>query len=175
MNKEDRKVFVSIFCKIYTDNFSEKMVNRLTTGRETYEFLMKDAGQCFDESSNSIPGDCNLWYLGCNEKFGHLALDNNLWSWGFGESSFDKVQAFVSMLFKKGLVSMQQYQTLMDKIAVGRQIDNMYDIKDYLICKKEGRSWVKRPGAENFRSDLKQRLLEVERSFRDSDYQFYIC
>ena len=70
---------------------------------------------------------------------------------------------------------MQQYQTLMDKIAEGRRIDNMYDIKDYLICKREGRSWVKRPGAENFRSDLKQRLLEVERSFRDRCYQFYKC
>jgi hypothetical protein len=72
----NKKVFVSIYCKIYTDNFSEEMVNRLATGTEIYEFLMKDAGQCFDESGNLIPGDCNLWYLGCNEKFGHLQLDD---------------------------------------------------------------------------------------------------
>ena len=175
MNKEDRKVFVSIFCKIYTDNFSEEMVNRLATGTEIYEFLLRDAQQCFDENRQLIPGDCNLWYLGCNEKFGHLALQYDLWSWNIGESSFDKVQAFVSMLFKKGLVSMQQYQSLMDKIDEGRLINNMYDVKDYLICKIEGRSWIKRPGAENFRSDLKQRLLEVERSFRDRCYQFYKC
>ena len=119
MNKEDRKVFVSIYCKIYTDNFSEEMVNRNATGQEIYEFLMHDARQCFYINGEPIPGDCNLWYLGCNEKFGHLTLDNNLWSWSFGESSFDKVQAFVSMLYKKGLVSMQQYQNLMDKIAEG--------------------------------------------------------
>ena len=175
MNKENRKVFVSIYCKIYTDNFSEEMVNREATGNEVYEFLMKDAGQCFDESGNLILGDCHIWYLGCNEKFGHLALEYDLWSWNIGESSFDKVQAFVSMLFKKGLVSIQQYQTLMDKVAEGRRINNMWDIKDYLICKREGRSWVKRPGAENFRSDLKQRVLEVERSFRDRCYQFYKC
>ena len=169
----NKKVFVSIYCKIYTDNFSEEMVNRMVTGNEIYEFLIKDAGQCFDESGNTIPGDCHLWYLGCNEKFGHLALEYDLWSWNIGESSFDKVQAFVSMLFKKGLVSIQQHQTLMDKIAEGRQIDNMYDIKDYLICKKEGRSWIKRPGAETFRSDMKQRVLEVERSFQQNGYQFY--
>ena len=171
----NKKVFVSIYCKIYTDNFSEEMVNRQATGLEIYEFLMSDAQQCFDDNDQIIPGDCNLWYLGCNEKFGHLALEYDLWSWNIGESSFDKVQAFVSMLFKKGLVSMQQHQTLMDKITEGRRINNMWDIKDYLICKREGRSWVKRPGAENFRSDLKQRVLEVERSFRDRCYQFYKC
>ena len=33
MDNEDKKVFVSIFCKIYTDNFSEEMVNRKATGR----------------------------------------------------------------------------------------------------------------------------------------------
>jgi len=168
-----KKVFVSIYCKIYTDNFSEEMVNRIATGPEIYEFLLRDAQQCFDDNDQIIPGDCNLWYLGSNEKFGHLALENDLWSWGFGESSFDKVQAFVSMLFKKGLVSMKQYQTLMDKIAEGRLIDNMYDIKDYLICKREGRSWIKRPGAETFRSDMKQRVFEMERSFQQNGYQFY--
>ena len=172
---EDRKVFVSIYCKIYTDNFSEEMVNRQATGQEIYEFLLRDTRQCFDSNGEPIPGDCNLWYLGCNEKYGHLVLEYDLWSWNMGESSFDKVQAFVSMLFKKGLVSIQQHQTLMDKIAEGRRIDNIYDIKDYLISKREGRSWIKRPGAETFRSDMKQRLLEVERSFRDSDYQFYKC
>ena len=171
----NKAVYVSMYCKIYTDNFSENMVNRKATGQGIYEFMMRDARQCFDHSGNNIPGDCNLWYLGCNEKFGHLALEYDLWSWNIGESSFDKVQAFVSMLFKKRLVSMQRYKTLMDKIAEGRLIDNMYHIMDYLICKRKGRSWVKRPGAANFRSDLKQRVLEVERSFRDRCYQFYKC
>ncbi len=172
MNK-DKKVFVSIYCKIFTDSFSTEMVNEDATGKEIYEFLMRDAGQCFDESGNPIPGDCHLWYLGCNEKFGHLALEYDLWSWNIGESSFDNVEAFVSMLYEKEVISRQQFQTLMDKITEGRLIDNMYDIKNYLICKKEGRPWDKRPGAENFRSDMKQRVFEVERSFRDKGYQFY--
>ena len=172
MNK-DKKVFVSIYCKIFTDSFSTEMVNEEATGQEIYEFLMRDAQQCFDENEQIIPGDCHLWYLGCNEKFGHLALEYDLWSWNIGESSFDNVEAFVSMLYEKEVVSKQQYRALMDKIDEGRLIDNMYDIKDYLICKRERRSWVKRPGAEKFRSDMKQRVFEVERSFRDKGYQFY--
>ena len=70
-------------------------------------------------------------------------------------------------------IGISTVQTLMDKIHEGRRIDNMYDIKDYLICKKEGKPWIKRPGAENFRSDMKQRVLEVERSFSHKGYQFY--
>ena len=115
----NKKVFISIYCKIYTDNFSKEMVNRLATGTEIYEFLMKDAGQCFDESDNPIPGDCNLWYLGCNEKFGHLQLESKLWSWGFGESSFDNVAAFVSVLYQRKLISGYQFHALMGKIDEG--------------------------------------------------------
>jgi hypothetical protein len=173
VNKKDRKIFVSIFCKIYTDNFSEEMINREATGQEIYEFLMRDAQQCFDENDQLIPGDCHLWYLGCNEKFGHLALEYDVWSWNIGESSFDNVEAFVSRLYQKKLISGFQFHTLMGKIDEGRMIDNLYDIKDYLICKRERRPWVKRPGAENFRSDMKQRVFEVERAFRDKGYQFY--
>ena len=126
----NKKVFVSIYCKIYTDNFSEEMINRMATGDGIYEFLMKDAGQCFDDSDNPLPGDCNLWYLGCNEKFGHLQLDDKVWNWSFGESSFDTVEAFVSMLYQKKLISGFQFHTLMSKIDEGRQIDNMYNIRD---------------------------------------------
>jgi hypothetical protein len=168
-----KKVFFSIYCKIYTDNFSEEMVNREATGQEIYEFLMRDAGQCFDESGNLILGDCNIWYLGCNEKLGHLALEYDLWSWNIGESSFDKVQAFVSMLFKKGLVSMQQYQTLMDKIAEGRLIDNMYDIGKYLISKQDGTTWNKKQDTGKFRDDIKRMVGGVEKSFKDNGYQFF--
>jgi hypothetical protein len=67
----------------------------------------------------------------CNEKFGHLALEYDLWSWNFGKSSFDNVEAFVSKLYEKQLISKEQLQALMDKIDEGREIDNMYDIKAY--------------------------------------------
>jgi hypothetical protein len=170
---KDKKIFVSIYCKIYTDSFGTEMVNVYATGKEIYEFLISDTRQCFDENGELIPGDCRLWYLGCNEKFGHLALEYDLWSWNIGESSFDNVEAFVSILREKQIISKELFQALMGKIDEGREIDNMYDIKDYLICRREGKPWFKRPGAEQFRSDMRQRVFEVERSFRDKGYQFY--
>ena len=167
----NKKVFVSIYCKIYTDNFNEDMVNRLVTGDEIYEFLMKDAGQCSDESGHPIPGDCNLWYLGCNEKFGHLALDDNVWNWSFGESSFDNVEAFVSGLYQKKIISGVQFHILMGKIDEGRRIDNMYHIRDYLICKRDGIPWVKRLNASDFRKGIKQMVGRTVRFLQLHDYR----
>lgn len=168
-----KKVFVSIYCKILTDNFSEEMINRMATDNEIYEFLMKDAGQCFDESGDIIPGDCNLWYLGCNEKFGHLQLDGKVWSWSFGDSSFDNVEAFVSMLSQKKLISGVQFHTLMSKIAEGRRIDNMYHLRDYLICKRDGILWVKRLNTSDFRKGIKQMIGQTVKSLQLHGYRVH--
>ena len=170
----NKKVFVSIYCKIYTDNFSEEMVNRLATGTEIYEFLMKDAGQCFDESGNLIPSDCNLYYLGCNEKFGHLQLDDKVWRWSFGESSFDNVESFVSTLYQKKLISGVQFHTLMGKIDEGRQIDNMYHIRDYLICNRDRTPWTKDSDTGKFRDDIKQMIGDVEKYFQKIGYRVFL-
>ena len=169
-----KKVFTNIYCKIYTDNFSEEMVDRLSTGDEIYDFLMKDADQCFDESGNLTPGDCHLWYLGCNEKFGRMQLDDKVWSWSYGESSFDNPEAFVSTLYQKKLISGFQFHTLMDAIDEGRRIDNMYHIRDFLICKRNGIPWVKRPDAPDFRKTIKKMIGAVETSFQKQGYQFYV-
>jgi len=168
-----KKVFVSIYCKIYTDSFSDEMFNRKATGQQIYKFLMKDSQHCLDDNGKIIPGDCNLWFLGCNEKFGELVLEDNVWKWSFGESSFDNVQAFVSMLYDKDLISKQQYWALMDKIDEGRLIDNMYDIKDYLICKREGRSWSKTQNASRFRDEMKRFVTDVEANLQNGGYQVY--
>ena len=169
----NKKVCVHIYCKIYTDTFSNEMFNRKVTGQEIFEFLMKDSQHCLDDNGKIIPGDCNLWYLGCNEKFGELVLEDKVWKWSFGESSFDNVQAFVSMLYEKDIISKQQYQALMDKIAEGRLIDNMYDIKDYLICKREGRSWSKTANASRFRDEMKRFITNVESNLQNGGYQVY--
>ncbi len=168
-----RKVSVSIYCKIYTDNFSDEMENRFATGTEIFEFLMKDARCCFDDNEQIIPGDCNLWYLGCNEKFGHLRYGVKLLSWNFGESSFDRVEEFVSMIFKDCFFTDQQYQTLMGKIREGRLIDNMYDIKNYLLCKRYERQWSKTKDAFQFRRNMKQMIAGIDKSLRDNGYQVY--
>jgi len=169
-----KKLFTNIYCKIFTDNFSEKMVNRMATGDDIYEFLMKDAGQCFDYSDNPLPGDCNLWYLGCNEKFGHLQLDDKVWNWSFGESSFDTVEAFTSELYQKKLISGFQFQKLMSKIDEGCQIDNMYYICDYLIYKRDGMPWVKRPAAFDFRKGIKQMVDQTVKSLQSHGYRIHL-
>ena len=167
----DKKVFVDIYCKIYSDTFSNKMIDRMATGQQIYEFLMSDANHCFDDNEQLIPGDCNLWYLGCNEKFGSLRFENKEWRWSFGESSFDRVKEFVAAIYDEGLFTEQQLQSLTDKINEGRLIDNMYDIKDYLICKREGRSWIKTIKASNFRDEMKQFVSDTEKALTDKGYQ----
>jgi len=169
-----KKVFVSIYCKIYTDNFSEEMVNRQATGDEIYEFLMGDSGQCYDSNGESIPDDCNIWYLGCNEKFGHLQLEDKVWNWSFGESSFDNLEAFVSNLYRKKLIKGLQFHTLMGKIDDGRRIDNMYHIRDYLICKRAGIPWIKKHSSSDFRKIVNQMVKDVETSFRKEGFCFYL-
>ena len=164
--KNNKKVFISIYCKIYNDTFSNDMFNRKANGQQIYEFLMKDSQHCLDDNGKIIPGDCNLWYLGCNEKFGELVLEDKVWKWSFGESSFDSVEAFVSTLYQRKLISGMQFHTLMGKIDEGRLIDNMYDIKDYLICKREGRPWSKTANALRFRDEMKRFVTDIEAYFQ---------
>lgn len=135
MDKEKR-AFVSIYCKIYTENFSDELICHRPTGTEIYDFLMKDAGQYFDENSKPLPGDANIWYLGTNEKFGNLIYKEKRWNWGFGESSFDIVEAFVQAIYDDGLFTEEQYQNLMAKIEEGHQIKDMYAIGNHLYRMK---------------------------------------
>jgi len=169
----DRKVFVDIYCKIYTDSFSNKMNYQMATGNEIFEFLMSDAQMCFDDNEQLIPGDCNLWYLGCNEKFGYMRFEDKIWRWSFGESSFDRVNEFVTAIYDEGLFTEQQFQSLKDKINEGRLFDNMYDLKDYLICKHKGKPWIKTREALEFRDEMKQMVDDTERSLTEKGYQVH--
>ena len=165
------KVPVTIYCKIYTDTFSDEMINRKTTGKEVFDFLIKDAFHCIDDNGDVIPGDCNIWYLGCNEKFGYLEYGDNVFSWSFGESSFDRVEQFVSIIYKDGHFTDKQYQTLVNKIQEGRLVDNMYFIKDYLICKRDGHPWIRPENASLFRSEIKSFVSHTHKTIRDAGYQ----
>jgi len=148
------------------------MVNRMATGTEIFKFLMKDAGLSFDEEDHLIPGDCNLWYLGCNEKFGCLRVKDRIMEWDFGESSFDRVESFISLIYLEGVFSEEQYQTLMDKIKEGRQVDNMYDIPQYLIAKREGKPWAKTEEASRFREEMKSFVGRVKEHLKQEDFLF---
>ena len=106
------------------------MIDRYATGKEIYNFLLKDANCCLP-----IKGDCNLWYLGSNEKFGDIIYNDRVWHWGWGESSFDTVQEFIDAVYRDGLFTKGQYQKLSAKIEEGRLIEDMYQIGDYLSKK----------------------------------------
>lgn len=168
----EKKVFVSIYCKIFNDSFSDEMVNRIATGKEIHEFLMKDAGLSVDENGELIPGDCNLWYLGCNEKFGCLRYKDHIFSWDFGDSSFDRVESFIFLLYVEKVFTEGQFQTLMTKIQEGRTIDNIYDILKYLKAKREGKSWTKTKEAFEFRLRIKRFAARVHQHLQIEDFIF---
>ena len=132
MSTSDKRAYVSIYCKIYTNNFSDEMIDRYASGKEIYNFLLKDAKCCLP-----IKGDCNLWYLGSNEKFGDIIYNEKVWHWGWGESSFDTVQEFIDAVYKDGLFTKRQYLKLSAKIEEGRTIGDMYQITDYLLGKNK--------------------------------------
>ena len=134
MNGTREKVYVSLYAKIYTENFSDEMINRYATGEEIYQFLLKDA-KCF----LPLRGDCHLYYLGCNEKFGSIIYRNRVWNWSFGEASFDNVEQFVNAVYQDGLFTEKQYQRLLKKIEEGRAIGDMYKIADYLSRKNKSK------------------------------------
>jgi len=170
----ERRVFVSIYCKIYANSFSEEFINVYATGTEIYEFLMKSAGVCFDPDGFPLPGDCNLWYLGCCEKFGHMVLGDDVWQWKYGESSFDIVDEFVRKLHEKGLTTPEQHQALMAKIEEGRQFDNMYLIWEYLDAKSRGVPWVKEPDPRSCRGQIKVMVADVKKSLEQKGYEILI-
>jgi len=132
MSTSDKRAYVSIYCKIYTNNFSDEMIDRYATGKEIYNFLLKDAKCCLP-----IKGDCNLWYLGSNEKFGDIIYNEKVWHWSWGEASFDTVQEFIDTIYKDGLFTKGQYLKLLAKIEEGRTIGDMYQITDYLSGKNK--------------------------------------
>jgi hypothetical protein len=170
----DKRVFVSIYCKIYANSFSESMINVYASGTEIYGFLLKSAGVCFDPDGFPLPGDCNLWYLGCCEKFGHMVLGDDVWNWSHGQSSFDTVEAFALKLHEIGLSTEEQHQTLMAKIEEGRQFDCMFQIWKYLDAKDRGLPWVKEPDPDSYREYIKSTVTGVKESLEKKGYEVHI-
>jgi hypothetical protein len=168
----EKKVFVSIYCKLPEDVFSREMVNQMATGKEIYDFLMKDAGLAHDENGEIIPGDCNLWYLGSNEQYGILQFKDFIDSWEVGDSSFDRVEAYVSRIYLGGVFSDDQYCRLLDKSFEGRRIDNLHDIPRYLEAKRKGKRWIKTKEALHFRERVRRFALRVHQHLQHEDFAF---
>ena len=172
MNNE-RREYVSIYCKIYAEGFSNEIIDTYATGTEVYNFLMRDSGHTFDKVGNSIPGDSNIWYLGCNEKFGEIQYKGFCIEWGHGDSSFVNVTAFVEAMFNDNFITKEQHNNLIEKIKEGMLIDNMYDIGDYLVTKHSGKKWKKTKESETFRSHFKELLSTVKESMSEQGFNNY--
>ena len=162
--------FASMFCTIYTDTFSRDMVSRVVTGDEVFEFLVRDCGNSFNSAGIRIPGDYNIWYLGCGDKSGHLTYNRHKITWCMGESSFKNVENFVRRIYLDGHFTTKQFQILMDIIEEGRNIDCLYDIPQYLINRRRGRRWTKTPEAETFRNRMRELSKNVILAFENTAY-----
>ena len=75
---------------------------------------------------------------------------------------------------RKKLISDVQFHTLMGKIDEERRIDNMYNIRDYQLCKRDGIPWTKKPDVPDFRRTIKEMVGGVKASFQNQGYQFYV-
>ena len=143
---DEKKVMVSIYCKIFTDNYP--VLESEVTGDQIVNHLLSDCNCVWEEDdseegAHQIPGDLNIWYLGTNEKFGEISLriDGTQWEWkwGFGESDFRNVSEFIDILRMHEVITPAQYQQLEDAIEVGKIIGDMYGIREYLKRKRDGK------------------------------------
>ena len=96
-----------------------------------------------------------------------MVLDDDVWQWGFGESSFDTVEAFVWKLYGKALTSEEEHKALMGKIEEGRQFDCMYQIGPYLDAKRRAVPWVKEPDHRSCREQMKSMVAGVKESLEE--------
>lgn len=171
--EEPRKVSVCIYCLVQPVGFSKEMMSKYATGKEIYDFLMKDGGLIQEEGGEKIPGDLNLWYLGSTGYPAFLRYQYAILDWDFGESSFERVQTFVTMLYLDSLITDEQYQTLLSRVEEGKEFDCIYDLKDYLIAKREGKQWVKTDQSETFRKEMKKYVNRIRKYFDSEGMIFH--
>jgi len=143
---QEVKVRVSIYCKIYTDNYP--LLEGEVTGDRIVNHLLSDCGCAWEEDNSpegahQIPGDPCIWYLGTNEKRGGIYLKIGEkgweWLWGHGESDFRNVAEFIEVLRRHEVITPAQLKMLKESIEVGETIGDMYEIENYLKRKKEGK------------------------------------
>jgi len=151
-----QKAFVRIYCKVFCDEFLDDgfAEGKLATGDEIHAFLSKELGFAIDpDTEEPLPGDYAIWYLGCNEKFGVLAVNEIYLRWGFGESNWDRVLLFLRELSDRSIITIPQYIHLIGLVEEGMNaFDDMYEIPAYLKAKRDKLPWTKK------QTDTKDRI-----------------
>ena len=143
---DQMKVTVSIYCKIFTDSYP--VLEGEVTGDQIVNHLLSDCGGVWEEDdspegAHQIPGDPCIWYLGTNEKRGEVSLtiakNTWEWKWGYGGANFKRVIKFIDILRSHQVITRAQYRQLKEAIEVGKTIGDMYEIRNYLKRKREGK------------------------------------
>jgi len=163
-----KKYYVSIYCKIYAESYPEFYGYK--TADEIYEHLTQDLGCCYEEGADMIlkpkpiPGDKAIWYLGCNEKFGSISIETATKSfisnWSHGESSFDNVSRMIAFMSRNRILPYNRCMKLIQLVWEGRRIDDMYQIPNYLLCKRDNKKWVRQES--DFRGAIQELVKEVK-------------
>jgi hypothetical protein len=159
------------YAKIYAESFPGLpwKENEEIDSEMVMNYLLSDVGCCVrEEDGFDLRGDLVIWYLGCNEKGGYIKFNGHETSWSFASSSFDLVEEEITKMFKVGFFSESQHQTLIEKINEGRKIDYMYDIRDYLLAKLEGKEWKK--SNENWRVKSGEFFKGVMSGFKERGF-----
>jgi len=131
-------IAATVYCKIYAENFPTTIDGNIISGQELYDFLIDSCG------CTEMEGDLNIWYIGSNEKHGCLMLNDRIWEWGWGDSSFITVLEFIQYAYEFEALTFDQLNDLIEKIIEGHKIGGMYHIDSYLELKSDGRErdWV---------------------------------
>lgn len=182
--KTAKKALVTIYCKIGCDQFpvppwmsASEDTMRPCTGDEIVAYLLSDTEYAWDEATDKpIGGDRNIWTLCTNEKMGQLTIWKNLESdevdyevtWRMGSHHVDKVEAFITELARREIISTEQFNTLISECRFAdANFDIHYDIRDYLIAVKEGKTWSKPIG----RMDGSKRFFQgVDETLKKSGF-----
>ena len=117
---------------------------------EVYDFLMSDSGLVGEKVNKrkvvSVPGDKVVWYLACGLD-SVFQIDNiRIKVWSDIERCSDLVRKFVSEIYARDLISKSRYDKLVREIDfASNNFSYDLDIYDYLLSKKHGRIYIKKP------------------------------
>ncbi|MBF0542628.1 MAG: hypothetical protein HQK91_14395 [Nitrospirae bacterium] len=167
---------VGMYVKIGTDVFPSDFLEPIqVNGNQIYEFLIRDVRcaiepETADRDAIVYNGDPAIWYLGTNEKGGYLQINNHVSEWSFGQSNWERVFEFISMLNKLAIFNKPQLNHLSSLLNEGKQaFDDMYDIPSYLNVKQSGLSWTKR--TTNTKTQIQDMIANVCYTFIDRGFQ----
>ncbi len=161
----------SCYCKIYDDKFPNKhMYNSLVSETDIVDFLLSDAECNYDYNGEKLFGNHNIWYLATCDDFGYININKKSpsLSWRAGGSSWTYIKDMILDFSEAGMNPINTKRLNKVIIEGMRAFDSMYNIKDYLISKKNNEVWI-HPEILNIKEKLSMFIEFKENWKRDGD------